>query len=267
MAKSISRLRRGDVTETYREDVEDVWCSWVEGDKLVIDSFNARNFKVDGYEWGDVEEETMNLTVRVDPDDTIHEMDDDNNNETVLVYADLRADRIVFVSPQEDKLSLDAEKFVIGGTIANRGDEDGIIVPVNDFDVTLEFRKRYSNGTVGDVVFDVTGHVEEPLYANENRAIRFEFDPSEELGVGGNYIVSLIADSSGDICESSELYPEGEDNNVTSMNIYVYNSSGYTGSSNLASVAQGEVHGRVAYTIGGSRYRGSTPMVMKIILI
>ena len=260
MAKSISRLRRGDVTETYREDVEDVWCSWVEGDKLVIDSFNARNFKVDGYEWGDVEEETMNLTVRVDPDDTIHEMDDDNNNETVLVYADLRADRIVFVSPQEDKLSLDAEKFVIGGTIANRGDEDGIIVPVNDFDVTLEFRKRYSNGTVGDLVFDVTEHVEEPLYANEDRAIRFEFDPSEGLEVGGNYAVFLIADSAGDVCESSELYyPLGEYNNVISMNIYVYNSSGYTGSSNLTNVAQGEVHGRVAYTIGDSRYTGLTP--------
>jgi hypothetical protein len=282
MAKSISRLRRGDVTETYREDVEDVWCPWVGGDKLVIDSFNARNFKVDGYEWGDVEEETidhlggggsdklemkieewgwmytepMNLTVRVDPDDTIHEMDDDNNNETVLVYADLRADRIVFVSPQEDKLSLDAEKLVIDGTIANRGDEDGIIVPVGDFDVTLEFRKRYPNGTVGDLVFDVTEHVEEPLYANEGRTIRFEFDPSEELGVGGNYTVSLIADSSGDVCESNELYPDGEDNNATSMNIYVYNSSGYAGGSNLTNVAQGEVHGRVVYTIGDSRYAG-----------
>ena len=284
IAKSISSLRRGDVIETYRGDVGDVWCPWVGGDKFLIDSFNAQCFKVDGYEWGDVEEETidhlggggsdklemkiedwgwkytepMNLAVRVDPDDKIHEIDEDNNNETVLVYADLRADRIVFVSPQEDKLSLDAEKFVIDGTIANRGDEDGIIVPVSDFDVTLEFRNRYPNGTVGDLVFDVTEHVEEPLYANEDRAIRFEFDPSEELEVGGNYTVSLIADSSGDVCESSELYPDGEDNNITSMNIYVYNSSGYAGGSNLTNVAQGEVHGRVVYTIGDSRYAGLT---------
>jgi hypothetical protein len=43
------------------------------------------------------------------------------------------------------------------------------------------------------------------------------------------------------------------------MNIYVYNSSGYTGSSNLTNVAQGEVHGRVAYTIGDGRYTGLTP--------
>ncbi len=282
IAKSISSLRRGDVIETYREDVGGVWCPWVTGDKLVIDSFNAQCFKVDEYEWGDVEKETIdhlgahdrkhleipeewgytepqNLTVRVDLDCSILEMDEDNNNKTVLVYVDLKADRIVFVSPQEDKLSLDAEKFVIDGTIANRDDEDGIIVPVNDFDVTLEFRKRYPNGTVGDLVFDVTEHVEEPLYANEDRAVRFEFDPSEELEVGGNYTVSLIADSSGDVCESSELYPDGEDNNITSMNIYVYNSSGYAGGSNLTNVAQGEVHGRVAYTIGDSRYMGLTP--------
>ena len=198
---------------------------------------------------------THHIITIIDP---MGEIDEDNNNETVLVYADLRADRIVFVSPQEDKLSLDAEKFVIDGTIANRGDEDGIIVPVSDFDVMLEFRKRYPNGTVGDVVFDVTEHIEEPLYANEDREIRFEFDPSEELEVGGNYTVSLIADSSGDVCESSELYPDGEDNNITSMNIYVYNSSGYAGGSNLTNVAQGEVHGRMVYTIGDSRYAGLT---------
>jgi len=178
----------------------------------------------------------------------------------VLLYADLKADRIVFVSPPDDKLSLDADKFVIDGYIANGGDGAGVVFPVSDFDVTLEFRNRYPNGTVGDPVFDVTEHVEEPLYANEDRAIRFEFDPSEGLEVGGNYAVFLIADSAGDVCESSELYyPLGEYNNVISMNIYVYNSSGYAGSSNLPNVAQGEVHGKVAYTIGDSRYTGLTP--------
>jgi hypothetical protein len=286
IAKSISSLRRGDVTETYREDVEDVWCPWVKGSKLLIDSFNAKSFKVDQCGWGDVEEETidhlgrgssdklemlteewgweytepMNLTVWVDPDGEIPEMDEENNNETVIEYADLRADRIEFVSPAEDKLSLDAEKFVIDGYITNGGgDRDDIVFPVSDFDVTLEFRNRYPNGTVGDLVFDVTEHVEEPLYTNEDRAIRFEFDPSEELEVGGNYAVFLIADSAGDVCESNDLYPSGEYNNFISMNIYVYNSSGYTGSSNLTNAAQGEVHGRVAYTIGDSRYTGLTP--------
>ena len=196
----------------------------------------------------------------VDPENNIAELDEDNNNETVFLYVDLKADRIIFVSPPDDKLCLDAEKFTIDGTITNGGDGDGVVFPVSDFDVTLEFRNRYPNGTVGDLVFDVTEHVEEPLYANEDRAIRFEFDPSERLEVGGNYTMLLIADSSGDVCESSELYrPLGEYNNITSMNIYVYNFSGYTGSSNLTNVAQGEVHGRVAYTIGDSHYTGLTP--------
>ena len=288
IAKSISSLRRGDVTETYRADVEDVWSPWVEDDKLVIDSFNAKSFRIDQYEWGDVREETidhlgggggsdaleikmeewgweytepMNLTVRVDPNGKIPEMDEENNNKTVPWCADRAADRIEFVSPAEDKLSLDAEKFVIDGYITNGGGyKDEIVDPVSDFNVTLEFRERYPNGTIGEVVFNTTKHVDEPFYAGQDM-IRFEFDPDEELEVGGNYTVYLIADSSGDICESNDLYPEerdkyrlGESNNITSKNVYIYNSSGYTGGGELINVAQGEVHGRVVYTVGDSAY-------------
>jgi len=258
-----------------------VWSPWVKGATVYICCYGpGTHANITEYRWGNVSDECIeylhaggsehveipwghgcprNVYVRVDPDNNIAELNENNNNETVLMYADLKADRIKFVSPPSDKLSLDADKFVIDGYIANGGDGDGVVFPVSDFDVTLEFRNRYPNGTVGDPVFDVTEHVEEPLYANEDRAIRFEFDRSEELEVGGNYTVSLIADSSGDICESNELYPDGEDNNITSMNIYFYNSSGYTGGSNLTNVAQGEVHGRVAYTIGDSRYAGLTP--------
>jgi hypothetical protein len=290
IAKSISSLRRGDVTETYRDDVGDVWCPWVEDDKLLIDSFNAKSFRIDQCEWGDVEAETidhlggvggsddlemmteewewectytepMNLTVRVDPDDEIPEMDEENNNKTVIVYADLAADRIEFVSPTDDKLSLDAEKFVIDGYITNGGGyKDDIVYPVSDFNVTLEFREWYPNGTLGEVVFNTTKHVDEPFYTGQE-PIRFEFDPDEELEVGGNYSVYLIADSSGDICESNDLYPEerdkyrsGESNNITSENVYVYNTSGYSGGGELINIAQGEVNGRVVYTVGDSAY-------------
>ncbi|MEA1944566.1 MAG: DUF3344 domain-containing protein, partial [Euryarchaeota archaeon] len=139
----------------------------------------------------------------------------------------------------------------------------GIVVPVSDFNVTLEFRNRYPNGTVGDAVFNITKHVEEPLCAGEELPIRFEFDPNDKFEIGGNYTVFLIADSSGDVCESNELlYPEGEYNNFTLENVYVYNTSGYTGGGDLVNVAQGEVNGRVVYTVGDEpscQYSGMTP--------
>ncbi|MHC1571503.1 MAG: CARDB domain-containing protein [Methanosarcinales archaeon] len=274
--------RRGRVYATYTEDASDLWSPWIERDRVVVNCVHA-SFRIDGYEWGDLETETidhldaapdhenvempeewgytepMNLTVRVDPGDEIPEMDEYNNNETVLLYADLVPDQIVFVSPGEDKLSLDAEKFVIDGYIRNGGFKDGIAFPVSDFNATLEFREpRYPNGTLGKVVFNTTKRVEDPFYAGQ-KPIRFEFDPSEELKVGGNYTVRLIADSTGNVCESNELYPTGEYNNITSKNIYVYNSSGYTGGGDLIPVADGELHGRVVYTIGDSSVLGLEP--------
>ena len=267
--------RRKRPIETYSGgEFSGVWGPWVEGNKVYVKCRGRGTWvEIDKYRWGNVSDETIeylpkgkheqveipwgyecprNINVTVDPDNNITELNEDNNNKTLLMYADLRAGYMRFVSPKDDKLSLDAEKFVIDGYIANsRGGRNEIVFPVSDFNVTLEFRNRYPNGTIGDAVFNVTKYVEEPVYAHQRMPpIRFEFDPKEKFEVGGNYTALLIADSTGDVCESNELYPNGEDNNVTSTDIYVHNFSGYTGGGELINVAEGEVHGKMVYTVG-----------------
>jgi len=274
----------GVVVDEYSGKASDIWTEWVHGDtvKIVADvrckvGVPLSSFEIDRYEYefesetidldadsetraiGDTPceyEEPYNLSVWVDVDDTILESDEDNNNKRVMVYVDLVADGIRFVSPDRYMLCLDAEKFTIDGCITNGGVRDAgdtIVVPVSDFNVTLEVRHLHSNGDVGDVLFNITEYVGEPFYGGQHK-IRFEFDPKEKFEVGGDYTISLIADSTGDVCESNELYPEGEDNNVTSVDVHVYNTSGYTGGGDLVNVAQGEVRGRVVYTVGDSRY-------------
>jgi len=284
--KDSSSLRKPAV-ETYGEDEEfsGVWGPWIEGDGVyIICRGTGAYVDIDKYRWGNVSDaEQFDLSagrservkipweyecprminVTVDPDNNITEINEDNNEESLIWYADLRAEGIEFVSPRDDVLCLKAEKFEIEGTIANRGE----LAPASDFNVTLEFRDwYYSNGTIGDAVFNITEHVEGPLHAGEELTIPFEFDPSDKFeidGEYGNYSVCLIADSSNDICESSELYcPWGESNNVTRYirraggkyyeYVRVYSTSGYLGGGDLINVAQGEVHGRVVYTVGDS---------------
>jgi subtilase family serine protease len=270
--------------ETYGADDElsGVWGPWVKGDAVYIICRGAGAYaKIDKYRWGNVSDTTIDyipaggskrvempsweyecprmMNVTVDPDNNITELNEDNNEESKLWYADLNASGIEFVSPsQVEKRCLDVEKFVINGNITNGGDVDGIIEPVSDFDVTLEVRNRDLYG-IGDVVFNMTKHIEEPLYAGEEMPIRFEFDPSEKFDVGGNYTMGLIVDSSGDVSESSDAYPLGADrfqwgesNNFISLDTPVGNTSGYTGGE-LLTVAQGEVNGRVVYMIDDSK--------------
>jgi len=259
----------GEIVNEYSGKISDIWTEWVHGDtvEIVAKSLNrsdapVSSFEIDRYEYEFEDdiidlgagkqkrvrgsapceyEEPYNISVWVDVDDTILESDEDNNNKRMMVYADLIADGIRFVSPDRYMLSLDAEKFVIDGLITNSG------IRVSDFNVTLEIKHRHSNGTVGDTVFNMTEYVEEPFDAGQHE-LRFEFDPNDKFETGGNYTVSLTVDSTDDVCESRE------DNNVISVEIVVHNSSGYTGGGDLINVAQGEVRGRVVYTVGDSRY-------------
>ena len=245
----------------YEESKSDFWSPWVEGKRVKLDYSHARS-KIDRYDFaveaeindfggGDRESldipwegytEPYNLTVWIDPLDEILEGNEDNNNDTALVYADLSVD---YVWPEDlipplNKWSLDAETLGVNGFIRNGGGiRDGIVAPVSDFNVTLEF--RYLNGTIAS---NITRHVEkdELLYANERRRILLEFDPEEMFEVGGNYTLELVVDSADDISESDE------ENNVVNRRVYVHNSSGYTGGGELVNVAQGEVFGRMVYT-------------------
>jgi subtilase family serine protease len=264
----------------YNKGVTDMWSPWVKGEWIYIDCSGRVSVRIKEYRWGNVLDDQTDeldagghedvelpwtdyrepyyLTITVDPDNNITELNEDNNIKTVLRYADLSPYHIHFFSPSEDKLCLeDVEKFVIDGYITNGGgawNDKGL--SASDFNVTLEFRNRYPNGTVGDAVFNVTEYVEDPLYANEDRVIRFEFDQKEKLEVG-DYTVRLIVDSSSDICESNELYKKGEDNNAISVDISVNPYSGYTGGGSLVNYEQDMVHGGVVFTIGDSKRLGS----------
>ncbi|CAD7774206.1 hypothetical protein FHEFKHOI_01525 [Candidatus Methanoperedenaceae archaeon GB50] len=248
----------------YEESESDFWSPWVAGDRARV-KYLRTSFEIDRYEFGEEDfiddfdadsrvyrevpwdeyTEPYNITVWIDPFYEISEGNEDNNNETARVCADLVAEKIDFVSPAKNKMSLDAERFIIDGCIRNGAAGGGIVFPVSDFNVTLDVMKRHPNGTLGESVFNITKEVEDPVYAGEKK-IRFEFDPEDKFESGGNYTIRLIADSTDDVCESDE------ENNLISVNIFVYNSSGYTGGGDLIPAAHGEVHGRVVYTIGDS---------------
>ena len=271
-------LRTGGFVEVggkrYSRGGSDFWSPWIEADRVKMLYLRA-SFDIDRYEFAEEEmidslgaggevrldspweeyAEPYNLTVWIDPFDCVLEGNEDDNNDTVFVYTDLIADRIEFVSPEEDMLSLDADTFVIDGHITNGGgDRDDIVFPVSDFDVTLEVRNNDPNGndTVGESIFSMTTHIDEPFDPGQDKVhkVRFEFDPNEKFDAGGNYTVSLVVDSTGVVCESDE------ENNATSVEVLVHNSSGYTGGGDLINVAQGEVHGRMVYTVGDSKYGG-----------
>ena len=247
--------------ERYEESKSDFWSPWVKGDRVRLDYRHARS-KIDMYDFAEEDfiddfgggdhkyldipwegyTEPYNLTVWIDPLDELLEGNEDNNNDTTFVYADLSVDYVwpEDLTPHLTKWSLDVETLGVNGFIRNGGgDRDCIVAPVSDFDVTLEF--RYPNGTI---VSNMTKHVEgaELLYANERRRILFEFDPEDMFEVGGNYTMELVVDSADDISESDE------ENNVMNRRVFVYNSSGYTGGGELVNVAQGEVFGRMVYT-------------------
>jgi subtilase family serine protease len=279
--------KRGTSYATYRENADDFWSPWVEHDRVRVGCSRAY-FKIDMYEWGDVEEdeidhlgggcsdareikmeeweweytEPMNLTVRVDPDDEFLEMDEENNEETVIVYKDLAADGIRFDDPIDSKLSLSVAEFKVNvmiGNVETLGD-DGMALPISNFNVTLEFRYR-DNQTP---IFNVTEHVNEALEVGDFIDVPFTFESDRFNGTYGNLTVRAVADSSNDICESNDLYPleENEDrwgewNNNHTRDVYIHERSGYAGGGDLVNIAQGEVNGRVVYTIGDSSRLGS----------
>jgi len=268
--KSLSR----SPVATYTEDGEDFWTPWVEGNKVVIEYFTGASFEIDAYEWGDVENnftdlgaggrkslpipwteytEPWNLTVTMDPEDRIHEFDEKNNNKTVLMYVDLVPTKIEFVSPSERFLCTNAEEYIIDATVRNTNTlrKDGIAFPVrNGFNVTLEV--SHPNGTIA---FNQTEFISETLYAGDEAKVRFI--SKSVFPAAGYYNVSVIADPSGDVIELGENDNPPTYNNITSVNVSV-KFSGYTGGGDLINIAQGEVHGRVVYTTGDSRYGGLT---------
>jgi subtilase family serine protease len=246
------RNETGDIIHTiYPGNYPDTWVE-VEGKVCGIyyNSTDVEDIEIDRYEYaydkkvgnipmGDRKktkipwteyEAPYNLTIDADPGNYVIESDEDNNNKTISIHADIVPEWIYFSKPTEDKLIEDL-KSTIEVTIMNDG-----TAPTGEFNITLEVKD--ANGTI---VFDQIRHTS--LSAMQSDKIEFLWTPSDS----GYYTVSAIADSDGNVME---LY---ENNNVRSRDIFVYPFSGYSGGGSLVNYKHDLVHGDVIFTIGDSR--------------
>jgi len=279
----------------YNGDTYSGWSPWVEGDTIwifcnlkneyIIDAWgwgeivDVRNVTITASEsvpvhipsqWGDEKNYTQprRLKVTVDPDNIITESEEGNNNRTGVMYIDLEAEDLTFVSPDESHLCVHAEHNIIRATIKNNNETEGIVFPTGgdklNFDVALEVsdlngtvvyrRTENSNAKNSTVLFDFP-HADKMLYAGEEVNVTFiegKIYP-DFVGDTKGYKVSIIADYEGVIDEDNDLYPQGEGNNETSKTVTVYHMSGYTGG-DLDTVIQGKVYGDMIYSIGNSKY-------------
>lgn len=233
-----------------RGDYSDIWSDWVDGTYLRIYRDRNVRFEVDRYEYakdefvGDISgggterweipwteyDEPYNLTIDADQGDDIVESNEDNNNETISIYADITPVWLYFAQPTADKLVVDIESL-IEVTIMNYG-----VAPTGKFNVTLEVRD--ANGTA---TFNQTKPIS--LSAKQSAKVAFVWIPSDP----GDYSVSAITDSGGNVNELKE------DNNVASAGVYVYPFSGYTGGGSLVNYKHDMVNGSVVFTIGDSK--------------
>lgn len=225
--------------------------TWVEVEGKVSRIYcNYTDVKIDRYEYaydlpvgdvlaGDIKkkeipwteyEEPYNLTIDADPGNDVIESNEDNNNKTIRIGADIVPEWIYFSKPTEDKLVVDLES-TIEVTIMNDG-----TAPAGKFNITLEVTDV--NGTV---VFDQSRHTS--LSAMQSDKVEFAWIPSDP----GHYTVSVITDSDGNVNELDE------NNNIRSRDIYVYPFSGYSGGGSLINYKQDVFHGDVIFTIGDSQ--------------
>ncbi|MGP8323299.1 MAG: CARDB domain-containing protein, partial [Methanosarcinaceae archaeon] len=136
----------------------DTWVE-VEGKECII-SYDSADVKIDRYEHaydievGDIQandrkneeipwtgyEVPYNLTIDADPGNEVIESNEDNNNVTISIHADIVPKLIYFSKPTEDKLIVDLDS-TIEVTIINDG-----TAPAGEFDVTLDVKDE--NGTV-----------------------------------------------------------------------------------------------------------------------
>ncbi len=198
----------GNRVKTYRNEETGYVCTpWVDGNTTIIDYANAF-YDVKELWWKDeairmIEElnasdstnitlleggkyeRLMNLNVSVDPPDVEHlyggviEQREDNNTGTALIYADLipKAMNLDYTDGGQLK--------TVTATIANDktlSEDEGIVYPVYDFNVSLEVRP-WNNDTV---VYEESKRIDEnqTIYGGEERNVTFDINESELRTLG-----------------------------------------------------------------------------------
>ncbi|HIE32334.1 MAG TPA: DUF3344 domain-containing protein [Methanosarcinales archaeon] len=231
------------------------WSPWVDGDKIYINGHNAW-IDIDEYDWGNVSDEQIeylgrfdrehvempwteyrepyDLTVTVDPDNNVTELDENNNNETIRMGADIDVSKHLTASPYAP----------IMGDTCNIGIIENIgSLRTGKFNVTL-----YVNAT-NETSFEYNTTINNAISLAPNEEYVFpwktpEVDPPDDI----DYTIRIVADPEDVVKELDES------NNKGSGDLTVYSHTNYTGD-RLYLYETDWVYGNIDYTIGDSIYR------------
>ena len=234
-----------DLQKYTRGDYSDSWSNWVDGDYLRIYRDRNVRFEIDRYEYakdesvGDISgggterweipwvgyEAPYNLTIDADQGDYIVENNEDNNNATIEMGADI----YMRVHTIPDYLMVDRPLNFIT-QISN----EGTLPTPEKFNVTLY------DFTHGEMV-PLENHTIKKLNPRDYCYAKFEWEPP----TSGSYIFIIRADSGDDVVELNEKV----NNNELTIYSEVFKDLGYGGSS-LETYTDGEVNGSFIFEMG-----------------
>ncbi|MCD6207256.1 MAG: DUF3344 domain-containing protein, partial [Methanosarcinales archaeon] len=240
----------------------DEWGPWVNGSTVYICCWGAW-VEIDKYRWGNVSDEVIeylpagksehvempwtgeyrepyDLNVTVDPDNNITELDEDNNNETIRMGADIAVSRRLTVTPPCPVMG---RTCTIKQPIRNIGN-----LPTIEFNVTL-----YMNAT-NESNFEHNTTINRMISLAANEEYEFSWDaPEVEPPEDIEYDIRLVADPEDVVKELRGDNNEGS----TDGPVKVYSHTNYTGWE-LFTYDTDWVYGNIEYTIGDSKYEGGT---------
>ena len=258
------RSSRNYIKKYRGVEYAEVWSPWVEGDKVWIISGGAGTAyaKITEYRWGNVSDaeqfdlsagdsehvkipwteyrEPYDLNVTVDPDNNITELNEDNNNKTIRMGAD--------IAVMYEDVVVDPYAPIMGDTCYITGIENIGNLPTGEFNVAL-----YINAT-NETAFEYNATINETISLAPDEEYIFswetpEVEPPEDI----DYDIRIVADPEDVVKELDE------DNNEASTDepLTVYSHTNYTGGE-LCLYDTDWVYGNINYTIGDRPYSGGT---------
>jgi hypothetical protein len=240
----------------------DEWGPWVNGSTVYICCWGAW-VEIDKYRWGNVSDEVIeylpagksehvevpwtgeyrepyDLNVTVDPDNNITELDEDNNNKTIRVGADIAVSGCLTVTPPGPVMG---RTCTIKQPIRNIGN-----LPTVEFNIIL-----YMNAT-NESNFEHNTTINRTISLVPNEEYEFSWEaPVVEPPDDIEYDIRLVADPEDVVKELREDNNEGS----TDGPVKVYSHTNYTGWE-LFTYDTDWVYGNIEYTIGDSKYEGGT---------
>jgi len=240
-------------------ELYDMWGPLVDGDMVYIDCVKSQ-VEIDKYRWGNVSDaeqfdlhagdskrvdipwteyrEPYDLNVTVDPDNNITELNEDNNNVTIRMGAD-----IAVMVVADENLTITPSFPIMGRTCYIQEPIKNIeLMSTVEFNVTL-----YMNAT-NESNFEHNTTITKTISLAGNEEYEFSWEaPVVEPPDDIEYDIRLVADPENVVKELNE------DNNEGSTTMTVYSHTNYTGWE-LYTYDTGWVNGITIFTIGDSDY-------------